>query len=724
MGFNLLGAGHVRNLNHPGSRRSAITLLLVMAGTPLGAAVEPRGSTATEPDIPAQIFRHPRLEIGNHYLPANEARARWGSGVVAGLVALGVAPEHAYLDVRGGRWGTLMPTQPLLPGTGSGNDLSWRHLEMEAPRSRGDYQRSAWTAFSRYLEQHRTGLQLEASELTRPGHVTVHDEGRLVQIYAPRVVNGIPVRNSYLNATISHGNLILLGARNWGDVTVSPDPSITAETAIGLVSEHLGLAPDAVRWPKTSLAFVPLERHIDPFQGRPGEGYDYRLVWVLRPRLASEPLADWEALVDGHNGEILAFQDVANYASTREVVGGVYPISSDGVPPGGLEVTYPMAFTDVTYSGGTSFTDSGGNLLACVDGDITTTLTGPFVTITDGCGDLSETIAGDVLDLGTSDGTDCTVPPGASAGNTHAARTAFSAVNQAVAWAQGHLPDNPWLKLPLPVATNINSNCGATGGPGGLSFFTDGGGCTNSGEIAGVVIHEWGHGMDGSDATPNISSPGEGIADIYASLWLNTSCIGRGFRPGIPCGGYGDPCTTCNGVRDIDWANRASGVPHDIAFIDSCPPGNSNGPCGGSSHCEGAVYSEAVWDLWHRDLTAPPFDMSIETAREVTTRLTFVGAGAVGNWYNCVDGAGIGDGCNADGGYLNYLAADDDDGDLGNGTPHMSAIFAAFERHGIACPPPSRPECSTQPTLLACANSVNATGTLSSPTRTVSGSSK
>ena len=32
--------------------------------------------------------------------------------------------------------------------------------------------------------------------------------------------------------------------------------------------------------------------------------------------------------------------------------------------------------------------------------------------------------------------------------------------------------------------------------------------------------------------------------------------------------------------------------------------------------------------------------------------------------------------------------ADDDNGNLDDGTPHMSAIFAAFDRHGIACATP------------------------------------
>lgn len=37
---------------------------------------------------------------------------------------------------------------------------------------------------------------------------------------------------------------------------------------------------------------------------------------------------------------------------------------------------------------------------------------------------------------------------------------------------------------------------------------------------------------------------------------------------------------------------------------------------------------------------------------------------------------------------MNYLAADDD-GDLNDGPPHMTAIFATFDRHEIACNTPT-----------------------------------
>ena len=38
----------------------------------------------------------------------------------------------------------------------------------------------------------------------------------------------------------------------------------------------------------------------------------------------------------------------------------------------------------------------------------------------------------------------------------------------------------------------------------------------NTGEIAAIFDHEWGHGLDNNGVNPNIANPGESIADIYA----------------------------------------------------------------------------------------------------------------------------------------------------------------------------------------------------------------
>src|SRR6185436_10357859 len=86
------------------------------------------------------------------------------------------------------------------------------------------------------------------------------------------------------------------------------------------------------------------------------------------------------------------------------------------------------------------------------------------------------------------------------------------------------------------------------------------------------------------------------------------------------------------------------------------------------------------------------------TALEVATRLFYLAGQNVGNWYDCTAGVA---GCGAFGGYLNLVAADDDDGDLSNGTPHMKGIFTAFDRHGIACatPSPAAFGCVAGPTI-------------------------
>ena len=100
---------------------------------------------------------------------------------------------------------------------------------------------------------------------------------------------------------------------------------------------------------------------------------------------------------------------------------------------------------------------------------------------------------------------------------------------------------------------NIPSACNAfwDGADGELLPLGDGAGCRNTGEIAAIFDHEWGHGMDDNGTNPNIAGPGEAIADIYAALRLNTSCIGRGFFLDETCGGYGDACdgTPANGLH-------------------------------------------------------------------------------------------------------------------------------------------------------------------------------
>jgi hypothetical protein len=109
-----------------------------------------------------------------------------------------------------------------------------------------------------------------------------------------------------------------------------------------------------------------------------------------------------------------------------------------------------------------------------------------------------------------------------------------------------------------------------------------------------------------------------------------------------------------------------------------------------------------AWDLVKRDLTGAPFNLDTQSALIVGTKLFYQGSGNIGLWYTCTCTTASG-GCDAGNGYMQWIAADDDNGNLNDGTPHMTAIHAAYNRHGIACntPTPQNSGCSGFPTTPA-----------------------
>jgi hypothetical protein len=656
--------------------RSFVTcwLFATLSATAAGAVVDPLELDAV---LREKQFTLPELEAVTSLLPATALPGDSRTAALAGLGRLGVRPEGALLDPLGGRWATLRPATPLIPGTGRDNDLSWEDFGSWQGAGDEALLELAWTRVTHHLYEHAEVLQVAIDELAPRG--AWHGDGGLVQFSAARTVAGLPVRGARFTAVLSQGNLVLLGAQRWGDVTVDLTPRVSSAAALAAVAEYLRpLAPGELREP-ASLALLPTYSGAD---FAIGAGYDHRLAWVLQPEVPGS-VGRWEALVDAHDGRLLAFRDLNQYGLARNVKGGVYPYSDDGTPPDGTMVAgYPMPFTDLSSGG---FTDAGGNFSAA--GDVTTTLDGQFVRIQDVCGAISETSDGDI-DLEGADGDDnCDAPPGHSPGDTSAARTTFYELNRLREMAASHLPANAWLNGQLTGRTNEQITCAATWNGTEVIFYWHNDPCANTGQNAAVIDHEWGHGLDDNDVNGSIppasQGGGGGFADLIAAVRHNRACVGRGFfTDDRLCSGYGDPCTEasgCDGVRTVDFADRTSGLPHTLTWVRQfCQPD--------TPQCLGAAYAEAIWDLWKRDLPAL-YGMDDNTALEVVTRLLIVGSGAVSGWFDR-SGPAPGDaGCGANQAYLQFLATDDDDGDIDNGTPHMTAIAAAFDRHEIGCTP-------------------------------------
>ena len=70
-------------------------------------------------------------------------------------------------------------------------------------------------------------------------------------------------------------------------------------------------------------------------------------------------------------------------------------------------------------------------------------------------------------------------------------RTSFYELNKVMEIARSHLPNNQWLKRKLSTNVNINDSCNAYWWRNSINFYRQGASCGNTGELAGVIVHEW-----------------------------------------------------------------------------------------------------------------------------------------------------------------------------------------------------------------------------------------
>jgi hypothetical protein len=489
------------------------------------------------------------------------------------------------------------------------------------------------------------------------------------------VRGGMVVEGARVVFRVNHGNLIQFGTENVPSPgVVVPKAAVSKQQALAIVSAFAGGTSLAdVFTDPGSLHLVTAGRADSGYaEGfAPGAGRDLVLLWQLEFRRPDVP-GTWRARVDATSGRVVEFRDVNEYG---QVTGGVYLTQ-----PSAGETVQPMPFAD---AGGGIFADTNGTYSGS---GTASTLNGTYVVVSDVCGSISQASSGGNIAFGTSSGTDCTTPGHGGSGNTHSARTQFYHLNRIKEVGRSWLPSNSWLSSKLTARVNLNQTCNAYWDGTKVNFFKSGGGCGNTGELPGVSLHEYGHGLDqndGSGSQTDLGS-GESYGDLTASLELRISCIGPGFL-GSNCSGYGDACTSCTGVRDIDYAKHVSNTPATVnGFTKArCPTSSSyKGPCGREGHCESYVSSEAVWDLANRDLPSP----GSGSAWDTTTQLWYQSRPTETKMFNCTaSGTWTSNGCFTGSLWRTFRAVDDDDGNLNNGTPNSCYIYAAFNRHGIAC---------------------------------------
>ncbi len=487
---------------------------------------------------------------------------------------------------------------------------------------------------------------------------TILDGGRVVSLRFLWRVAGVPVEDAHVFLHINSGNLVQFGAPLVGYVPGDARPVLTAAQAVERAVEHGGDAAAYELRGAPTLAFQPEDD---------GAALAYRLVWIVRYR-APGAIETWEGRVDARTGDVVGFVDSNRYG---QVLGGVYPRTVFEQN----EVRVPMPYAEVTadslvasanvagrfdYTGGMAASSLDGPWIRtdCVQ---CTSPAQPMTTVGAGIGWLDFGLGG-VNEMGN----------GAS---TPADRNAYYHLNQVRRIATKWLPNLAWLYEPFFAHTNIDATCNALY-DGDVYFFRSGQGCGNTGEIADVIYHEWGHGID-LNTVEGDGATGEGTADVVALHMTHSPLMGPGFLvDGTP-------------VRNLD-PNGPRGLLTTSNIGFKCPRFGASGPLGFEVHCEGEIFGQTAWDL----AQALVARHGHHTGWRVSERLFFTSLPfALGYLPTSFPSV-----------YDAYLLADDTDGNLSNGTPHAAEIYAAFNRHGIADTQlPTTPHCSrpAQPIVTA-----------------------
>jgi trimeric autotransporter adhesin len=660
--------------------KRSIPSLLAMLGLVFGAlfAVQAGAQVAKQGNdvLSSLAFTSDKLLISQPVEPLDDVQSLVTPGIQNGWAAFRIGANAGWKASVDRRNGQISFAEGggvgWVPGHGNAlnaNDIA-AHL-----RGKSKPDLAVLESIARgYLPRVASLLGVDASSLVLDQGRSGQPAGHVWFVDFNVVREGLPVEGARVVFRVNNGNLVQFGTENLPSpgATVPPTRLANGAALSNLASFLGGFGAADAFLDGGSLHLLPANNN-DPGLAEGfafGNGRGIAKVWQFTFH-RDGVMGTWRARVDAATGEVLELVDVNEYA---QATGGVYMNS----PTTGAEVVRAMPFTNLSTGG---FANSAGVFSAS---GATSTLAGQYVRITDTCGAISQAAdgSGNIV-FGTSTGTDCTTPGHGGAGNTHSSRTQFYHVNRIKEVGRGWLPSNTWLNGQLTVNVNLNQTCNAYWNGSTLNFFKSGGGCGNTGEIAAVSLHEYGHGLDQNDGTGTAPEGGTGEAygDTTAALQLHNSCIGPGFLTSN-CGGYGDACTACTGVRDIDWAKHASNTPATVNGFTRTHCGAGSGPCGKEVHCESYVASETIWDLANRDLPNP----GTGSAWTTTDRLWYLSRGTATSAFSCTTGATFtSNGCGTGSWWKTMRAVDDDDGNLTNGTPHSCNLFAAFNRHGIAC---------------------------------------
>lgn len=500
---------------------------------------------------------------------------------------------------------------------------------------------------------HEIGINFFASSLGLPGFPVdqlqptgAPMEGKYTWANFNQYYQGLEIIGSRASVKLFNNQVVLFAADVFPSVEINIQPGITAAQAAALAGAGIAATvTDASCNGVLSVLPVPTQ-----------DAYSLRLVYTCMVKtLNSEDIpGNYLTYVDAHSGELLMRQNKVAHICGKHcghpepapvnpanlsclvvevnLTGDAYPSS-----PYDAIQNYPMPNIEFTAGGDTYTTDENGHVVV---NEIPGTTANVRLM-----GSWSRIYTNGVTPTFSFMMADGVNNQSFNASANIKERSTYKSVNEIHAHQKAWMPDFEGMDFQLTTNIDVAGSCNAFYDGSSINFYDIGGGCNATSLIADVVYHEYGHGIndffyqDLGGAWIN-GAMGEGYADFWAISLTNNPVLASGF--------YTD---SEDGIRRYDIDGKV--YPEDLV---------------GQVHADGEIIMGAWWDShllmgadWN--VTMPIFVEAYAGLQAETFD------GNEGEAYTDV--------------LIDALMADDDDGDITNGTPNAAAIIDGFALHGI-----------------------------------------
>lgn len=489
--------------------------------------------------------------------------------------------------------------------------------------SRGVDERNAEAVSWEFLRSIKDEFGLELSEFKFA--VTNNWLGDYAVFYK-QFVNGFEVLDSKMFVVLTaDGKVARFGFLMGNDENFTTDFSLSAGEAeffapIGLVG--FDAKKDRITL-ENEFVYVPIYQKDTNISG-------YKLAYSsLVP--VSEHYGNWQTYIDANTGEILRrFNRVHFGTIDGQITGDTELVNPQSVPQ-----AFPYKNLRMSINGNFVTTDFQGNFAYTTttsgQQQISIPLQGTWVRVINSQnGNQTPT-----LNLTTATNNETVNANFDSGSSTFSERDGFFHTNVVHDFIKGIDQTFTGVDYSMNCNVELDGSCNAFWNGSSINFFragASGGGnqCPSISRIAGVVYHEYGHGINSTQYNP-FGMPGdmhEGIADYTAATIENQPLVGVGFN---------GPNSF---LRNVNNENK---YPEDIV---------------NEVHFDGLIIAGALWDL--RQL--------IPVSRADSLH-HFARYGKAVSFFDY---------------FVDLITSDDNDGDLTNGTPYSGEIFEAFGKHKIS----------------------------------------